>query len=178
MARLPYANINEPAASAISKRVAEQRGKVLHLYGMLLHSPAIAEGWLQFLTAIRQKSSLAGDLRELVIMRIAELNGAKYEADQHTPYALKEGLSKQQLATLSEWQSSQCFDSKQKNILALTDAMTKSVEVPQSVFDAVKTTVDDKTMVELTATIAAYNMVSRFLVAMEIAGSDPFEGYK
>ena len=42
---------------------------------MLLH-PAAAGGWLNYLTSIRQLSTLPGDLRELVIMRVAVLNGA------------------------------------------------------------------------------------------------------
>jgi hypothetical protein len=61
VARLPYADIKAPATREIAERVTQQRGKVLHLYGMLLHSPPVAEGWLQFLTAIRQKSSISGD---------------------------------------------------------------------------------------------------------------------
>ena len=50
---------------------------------MLLHSPPVAEGWLAFLTAIRQRCELPGDVRELVIVQVAHLNGARYEAEQH-----------------------------------------------------------------------------------------------
>jgi 4-carboxymuconolactone decarboxylase len=54
-------------------------------------------------------------------------------------------------------------------VLALTDAMTKSVDVPDDVFASVRAFADDKTIVEIIATVAAYNMVSRFLVALRIA---------
>jgi alkylhydroperoxidase family enzyme len=60
---------------------------------MLLHSPPLAAGWLRYLTAIRQECSLPGTLRKLVIMRVAILAGALYEADQHAPIARAEGLS-------------------------------------------------------------------------------------
>ena len=92
MARLPYADTGTPEARPLVEKIVAQRGSVLHLYQMLLHSPPLAEGWLAYLTAVRQKLALSGALRELVIMRVAVLNGAPYEAEQHAPIALKEGL--------------------------------------------------------------------------------------
>src|SRR5690606_23731475 len=74
MARIPYADLTNPPAAPLVERIVAERGGVLHLYQMLLHSPALAEGWLAFLTAVRHKLSLPGDLRELVIMRVAILN--------------------------------------------------------------------------------------------------------
>jgi alkylhydroperoxidase family enzyme len=174
MARINYADINSPSLKELVGDIKAQRGKILHLYGMLLHSPPIAEGWLQYLTAIRQKSQLPGDIRELIIMRIASLNGAKYEAEQHAPYALREGISDQQLAGLSASQRSSLFSEVQSDVLALTDAVTQNVLVTDGLFAAVKKHFDERGIVEIVATISAYNMVSRFLVAMNIASSDEF----
>ena len=100
MARIAYADLNNPEAKPLVDRIVAERGAVLHLYQMLLHSPPIASGWLNYLTAIRQQSTLPGGLRELVIMRIAVLNGAPYEAEQHAPIALREGISQTQLDDL------------------------------------------------------------------------------
>src|SRR5699024_1153987 len=104
-----------------------ERGSVLHLYRMLLHSPPVAEGWLGLLTAIRQQCGLADDIRELVIMRIAALNDAAYEADQHGPIALAAGLSPEQLEALRSDNPTPCFDERQTAVIALTDAMTTNV---------------------------------------------------
>jgi alkylhydroperoxidase family enzyme len=58
---------------------------------------------------------------------------------------------------------------KQYAVLKYADAMTREVWVPQSLFDEVKAQgFSDQQMVELTATVASYNMVSRFLVALDI----------
>ena len=46
--------------------------------------------------------------------------------------------------------------------------MTLQVQVPQAVFDAARAHFSDRELVELTATVAAYNMVSRFLEALQI----------
>lgn len=172
MARIPYASLDSDQARPIVERIVAERGNVLHLYQMLLHSPSVAEGWLGYLTAIRQKSTLPGALREMVIMRVAILNHAPYEADQHRPIALREGVESSKLDTLVDWSTSSLFDDRERAVLAYTDAMTRDVQVPKAVFDAVSDFFDSQSMVELTATIAAYNMVSRFLEALEIHSRD------
>ena len=141
---------------------------------MLLHSAPVAEGWLGYLTAIRQKSSLPGDLRELVIMRVAQLNHAPYEADQHAPIALKEGLSPAQLDALADWPAArERYTPLQRDVLALCDAMTREVHVEPAVVEAVRGQLGERQLVELVATIASYNMVSRFLEALQIHSDDP-----
>jgi AhpD family alkylhydroperoxidase len=172
MARIPYAEINRPEVQALAGEIAAQRGSVLHLYRMLLHSPPVAAGWLSYLTAIRHECALPGAMRELVIMRVGLLNGAPYEADQHAPIALAEGLSQAQLDELAEWRRSTAFDARQRAILAFTDAMTREIQVPDDVFAAVSAELDHRLVVELAATVAAYNMVSRFLEALRIHSHD------
>ena len=172
MARIPYADPDRPEVRALAERIRAERGSVLHLYRMLLHSPAVAEGWLAYLTAIRQRSALPGALRELVIMRVAVLNGAPYEADQHAPIALREGVTQAKLDALADWTASNLFDARERAVLAYTDAMTRDVQVPDDVFAGVRAAFDDKLLVELTATVAAYNMVSRFLEALQVHSHD------
>lgn len=172
MARIPYADLTNPEAKPIVDRIVAERGSVLHLYQMLLNSPPIASGWLNYLTAVRQQSTLPGSLRELVIMRVAVINGAPYEAEQHAPIALKEGITQAQLDDLNQWETSTKFDATQRAALAYCDAMTKNIQIPAEVFAAVRAQFTDRLLVELTATVGAYNMVSRFLEALEIHSHD------
>lgn len=172
MARIPYAEVEDPEAQALATKIVAERGSLLHLYQMLMHSVPVAAGWLTYLTAIRQGCALPGDTRELVIMRVAALNGAPYEADQHAPIALREGLSQAQIDAIGDWESAGLFDHRQRAVLAYADAMTRQVQVPGSVFAAVRAEFDDRLLVELTATIAAYNMVSRFLEALHVHSHD------
>lgn len=172
MARIPYADCGSEAVRPLAERIVAERGSILHLYQMLLHSPPIAQGWLGYLTAIRQQSSLPGALRELIIMRVALLNKAPYEAQQHAPIALQEGVSQAQLDALQEWQQSDVFGEDERAVLAYTDAMTRQVQVPDAVFAAVSARHAPPQMVEITATVAAYNMVSRFLEALQIHSHD------
>ena len=172
MARIPYADMSAPSVQPLARRIEAERGSVLHLYQMLLHSVPLTEGWLSLLTAVRQKFSLDGAIRELVILRVAVLNGAQYEANQHAPLALKEGITRAQLDALGDWHRSGLFDDLQRAALQLTDTMTRDVRVPVEQLDAVRRHLDDAATVELVATIAAYNMVSRFLEALGIHSAD------
>lgn len=172
MARIPYADCTRTVVRPLADRIIAERGELLHLYQMLMHSAPIAEGWLTYLTAIRQKSSLSGALREMIIMRVAQLNNAPYEADQHAPIALREGLSQAQLDALGNWTSSALFDAHQRAVLAYTDAMTRQVQVPDPVFAEISALFAPEQVVEITATVAAYNMVSRFLEALQIHTHD------
>ena len=172
MARIPYADCSHPDVQPLAERIVAERGSILHLYQMLMHSPPVAEGWLNYLTAVRQKSSLPGGLRELIIMRVAQLNHAPYEADQHAPIALREGVSQAKLDALSHWQDCPLFDARERAVLAYTDAMTRQVQVSDEVFAFVAAHFEPRRLVELTATVAAYNMVSRFLEALQIHSHD------
>jgi alkylhydroperoxidase family enzyme len=169
MARIPYPDLEEnPEAATLTAQIIAERGKLHNLYRMLLNSPPVAQGWLNFLTAIRQKCVLSGRVRELSILRIAVINKAPYEFDSHIPFALKEGLTQGQIDALGNWEASDLFDGKDRAVLAYTDAMTRDVHVTDAVFAPVGRYFDAREVTELTATIAAYNLVSRFLEALEI----------
>ena len=174
MAHLPYADLSAPELQPLIERVVAGRGSVLHLYQMLLHSPPLAAGWLDFMTGVRQQLSLAGDLRELVIMRIAHLNGAPYEAEQHAPIALREGLTPAQLDALAQWDTvADVYTPLQEDVLRLCDAMTRDVHVEAPLVQALRARLGERQTVELVATVASYAMVSRVLEALHIRADDP-----
>jgi len=59
VARISYPDLEaNPELKALTAKIISERGKLHNLYKMLLNSPPIAEGWLNLLTAVRQKSLL------------------------------------------------------------------------------------------------------------------------
>jgi len=170
MARLAHVDEDSPGVDAELLRAIRKRrgGELLNLDRQLLHSSPLARGWNGLMGAIRGEMRLDGALRELVILRVAVLNRADYEFTQHAPVALAEGLSQEQLNAVRSWQDSALFDARARDVLAYADAMTLQVQVPQPLFDALRLQLDAREVVELTATVAAYNMVSRFLEALQI----------
>ena len=170
MARIGFGSDDANSeVKALAEQIRRERGGLGELYRTLLNSPPVARGWLNLLTAIRQQCELSDRYREIVIIRIAVLNGADYEKQSHIPHARKAGMSDAQIEALSDWRNAQAqFDESDRAVLAYTDAMTKDVQVSDAVFAEVRKRFDDRQLTELTATIAAYNLVSRFLIALQV----------
>ena len=68
----------------------------------------------------------------------------------------------------NERSEEQGLSEKQRAVLNYTDAMTKTIKVPDPVFTGLRQWFNEREIVEITATIAAYNCVSRFLVALDV----------
>jgi len=124
------------------------------------------------LGAVRTQGTLPDDIREIAICRPALINRAWFEWNAHSPILLKtKGFSEDKLAVVKQLNptSQGALDDRQWAVLRYSDAITKDVTVPQSVFDDLKKAgFNEQEIVEITLTCASYNMVSRFLVALDV----------
>ena len=120
-------------------------------------------------------------LKELAIARIAALNGAVHEWDVHAALAMKAGVSDSSMQVVfqhpivgrgsektGEGKGLETLSQEERAVLEYTDQMTVGVHVEDEVAGALKAFLSDTQVVELTATVAAYNCVSRFLVALDV----------
>jgi alkylhydroperoxidase family enzyme len=179
--RIPYVPnpppTSTPEEADILARVQARRGErgLIPLDLALLHSFPVADGWNAFLGAIRTRTSLPADIREIAICRVAAINGAWFEWDAHAPILRAAGMSEEGMhiienvqLTGAEEEVTKALTPQQTAVLRYADAMTKTVSVPDAVFQALKDSFAEKDVVEITATVAAYNCVSRFLVALDV----------
>jgi isovaleryl-CoA dehydrogenase len=180
--RVPYAPSTAPNEEArpIYERIAERRKPrpLIPLDLALLHNPAVADGWNSFIGAIRTKTSVPESLKELAISRVAVLNKAVHEWDVHAALAVKAGVSKETMQLVFDtpvtgrgWRrdgNMEGLKEEEEAVILYTDQMTIGVEVEDGVSERLKGVLSDTQVVELTATIAAYNAVSRFLVALDV----------
>jgi len=165
----PIAPGSQPELADIEARILAERGRISPLYQVLLNSPAVAHGWEQMLSAVRNRSSVPAHLRELAILRVAVLNGAHYEFEAHAPIALAAGLSAQTLEAVRQPALNVAqFSLQEQLVLELTDAMTREIVVPDALYARIQAEFGSRTQLDLVATVAAYNMVSRLLVALQI----------
>jgi alkylhydroperoxidase family enzyme len=172
--RIPYVpeDLAEPReiVDAVRKR---RGGTLLSLDRLLLHSPPLAAGWNAYLGAVRTQLSLAAKPRELAICAVAAFNGAEFEFAHHAPLLLKAGGTQAQADALRDLAraaaNESLFDADERAVLQLTLEMTRDVAVDEATFRRASAAVGNtQKTVELIATIAAYNMVSRFLVALDL----------
>ena len=113
------------------------------------------------------------------LCRVAAWNTSAYEWAHHEPLARAAGMTVDQLSYLRQVPASRrlnetlapkkgLFSPQQSAVLALVDHSTINVKVPKNVFEEAKDYFDDKVLAEIMITCAAYNMVSRFLVGMDV----------
>ena len=163
-------DLDEPAelVAAIRKR---RGGQLIELDRLLLYSAPLSEGWNHFLGNIRENFSVPQLLRELAMCTVAMLNNAEYEYFQHAPLYVKAGGSHDKALLIRQPDSARDnpqFTETEQLTIALTSQLTRDVRIDDDLFSRAQKHFGNEHLVELIATIAAYNMVSRFLVAFEL----------
>jgi alkylhydroperoxidase family enzyme len=161
-----------PADLVAAIRARRAGNTLLNLDRMLLHSPPIARGWNTYMGSIRRELKVSPILRELAICAVARLNRAPYEWLQHAPEFLAAGGRQSQLDALDDietaHENSAAFDHAEQATLKLTREMSRTIEVSGATLAEIRAILPAEQVVEIVGVIAAYNMVSRFLVALDI----------
>lgn len=172
MPRTPLADF-EPQ---LKKRLEELWGTPPNLYKALGNHPRLIAAWTEFSKMLRHDTRTPRALRELVILRGAQLMRSEYEWAQHLVMARKAGVSEAQIRALPGWRTSSEFDAREKAALALAEAVTQG-RVTDEVYAEAMRHFDHHDYVELAVTAAFYAMVARTLDALGIQLEPDFRDY-
>ena len=176
MTRLPLLTNEQVGSTDLVASIRKRRGgELTGLDRLLLHSPAFATGWGELMGRVRGALDLSPLLRELAMCGVAALTGAEFEFYHHAPIYLEAGGSPEQLAALRRLGEDNAvaadplFGPDQQATLALVVEMTRQVKVSDATFARARAVLgSDQKMFELVGVIAAYNMVARILVTMQL----------
>lgn len=173
--RLPYTDnppkMNNADEEQILKQVLDRRGgNLIALDRTLLHAPKVTGGFNAFMGALRTQNSLPADVREIAFCRVAAMTGCWYEWDIHSQIAKGAGVSERGLESIKnrDMIDEAGLDERQAAVLRYADAITRTATVPDHVFNTVRAFFNEKEMVELTASVAGFNTVARFCVALDV----------
>jgi alkylhydroperoxidase family enzyme len=173
MPRVPLADF-EPA---LKKRLEELWGTPPNLYCALANHPPLVAIWTEFSKVLRYDTRTPRALRELVILRGAQLIASEYEWAQHLPMARKAGVREAQIAALPAWRTSAEFDAREKAALALGEAVS-ACRVTDDVYAQAMRHFDHGEYVEIALVAAFYAMVGRMLDAMGVPLEPELAGYR
>ncbi len=172
MARISYVQEStHPELAQVIRTIRDQRrGKLIPVYGLLLHSPDLAQAWMSFINAVRWQTTLSARMREIVILRVAVLNNATYIIDVHRRhFAAADGLTHAECeALLAATVSASAFSATELAVIAYVDALTRTSQVPDTVFEQARQSFDERQLVELSVLTGAYNMHTRVLNALQV----------
>ena len=174
---IPYvpADIAEPADLVGAIR-ARRGGHLINLDRMLLNSVPYARGWNAFLGEVRRNLLLSPKLREIAMCGVAVLNGADYEFFHHAPELIAAGGTQEQVDALRRIDDLAAdlsmFSQVEQDAILLTVQMTRDIQVSEHLMQRLHEALGSTQVVELVGTVAAYNMVSRFLIALGVQPED------
>lgn len=101
----------------------------------------------------------------LVHLRASQINGCSFCVEMHTREALDDGESVERLTAVAAWRESRRFTEAERAALALTEAVTRIADRPESVsdevWDAAADIYDEKQLAALVMQIATINMWNR-----------------
>ena len=169
----------KPQPQDLVDSILQRRGgKLFNLDRALLWSEPLARGWNVYLKNVRTGFSASRKLNELGICAVALLTGAHYEYHHHAPEFLAAGGTQQELDALDVFVASpqgaepEGLGPEEGLVARYAAQMTLQVKVDDALFNELRERFETTELVELTATIATYNMVARILVALGITPED------
>ena len=145
---------------------------VTNLYRALVNRLPLFEAWVSFAWTLREEAVTGRALRELMILRCAQLAGAGYQWADHIPMALAAGVDAARIDALHAWMSSGLFDETERIALAFTDEMVNGA-VTDETLARLRHRFSPAEIVELTMTAGFYVMVPRVLDALRVPHGSP-----
>ena len=182
MARIPMLP-QQPAeggAKALFDQVRQARGpgfEMPDLYRVLGHAAPLFKGWLDFAWPLRLEAKTPRPLRELLILRGAQVSGTAYEWAHHVPMALEAGVSRAQIDALADWRGSDRFDATERLVLRLAEEVTRGPGATARTIADLQQKFDEAAVVELVLTASFYVCVGRFLQSMGVELEPGFEAH-
>jgi alkylhydroperoxidase family enzyme len=170
-ARVPYVNredLPEADRDIYDNLIAERGTPVGNIFRALANTPNILRQFLALSKQLRHHTALDPKLRELALLTVGRLADAEYEFVHHWNMARRVGVSREQLEALADWEKSPLFNDNERAVIRYASEATTNIKVSDSTWNALKTFLDLKRMMELVQNVAFYNMVVRVLVPLGV----------
>jgi len=117
-------------------------------------------------------------LRDLVLMRVSQINGCAYCLDMHSKDARAAGETEQRLYVLPAWREAPFYSERERAALAWAEALTHLAahdqSAPDELYEQARAQFDEKELVDLTLLVTLINSWNR----INIAGQPEVGGYK
>lgn len=148
----------------------------LALYRLLAHTPRLLPAWYSWAEALRNDVTSSRELRELSILRTAQLADSPYEWAHHRQLAEQTGIPDAKVDDLGRWRESDAYDELERAALELVE----EVDVMGVTDDTVSRLLDqvpESEVVELLLTTSFYQAYARVMQALQVELEPEFERY-
>jgi 4-carboxymuconolactone decarboxylase len=149
--------------------VAEGRGSVRGPFTILLQSPELCRRHLAVGTFLRFSSAVPPAARELAIIATAREKDCPYVWAAHAPAARKAGVGEAAVAAVRDRGDLAGLPAGERDVVEYVRQLSRSHAVAQPLFDRLQGAHGVPWLVELTALVGHYGIVSGILNAFEVA---------
>ena len=156
--------------------VIETFGQVRGPFSMLLHSPVVAEHLLPLVEYFRSKTAVAGHDFSLAAMVAARARDGEYVWARQVDNARRNGVREEAIDLIRRKGDPADLPANERDIVVYARQLTDTNRIDQEAFDRLKAGHDAQWLVELTAIICYYGMLSNIVSAFEVPvpdGGDP-----
>ncbi len=118
-------------------------------------------------------SRLEPRVRELGILRTGYTQASQFVFSQHCKAARAFGIAEAQIAAMPHWQVADCFDARDRAVLAWTDALIlQGGRASDKLFAALHEHLSDEDILELTYHVLSYNLHAVMCKALRLEFDD------
>jgi len=116
------------------------------------------------------QSGLDAKLRELIKIRVSQINGCAYCLAMHTRDARKIGETDERMHLLDAWREAPLYSARERAALEWVEAITlvSETHIPDTAFEVVRKQFSEKEIVDLTAAAVAINTWNRLAIAFRV----------
>jgi len=132
-------------------------------------SPELFKKFLEFTMAFSH-SSIEESIRELVEVRVSQINGCAFCVDMHVKRATIHGERALRLHHVAIWRESNLFTPRERACLAWAEALTQipAHGVEDAIYERVRTQLSEKEISDLTFSVMTINAWNRVNVAFHV----------
>jgi AhpD family alkylhydroperoxidase len=159
---------DDPLLAEMFAQIRATRGHLLNIHRVGGLAPRLLRAQATYTRAMREEAAVPRDLQELIILRVAQVNGSDYEQSVHRPIARACGVSPQKIEALATWRQSPLYSERERAALAFAEQAGSDGEVDDAILDALRQLFSAQEVVELAAIVAWYVGNSRFVRALRI----------
>ena len=175
MARIPLVETKDrmaPAHQAIYDAIVKSRGAVRGCFPALLHVPTIADHTASLGAYIRFESKLDARIKSLTVMVAMRELECRHEWSAQVRNAERNGIDRATLEAVYQRKPAADFAADDAMVVGYVLELLRAHHVSEATYQTLLNRLGVEALVELTATIGYYAMISMTLNAFELA-SDP-----
>ena len=143
-------------------------GGAPNVFTTLGRNPRLFRAWLRYSAHLMPFGRLPRRDTELVILRVAWRCRSAYEWHQHTPLALRAGLTPEQIAGVAGSPSADGFTPRLRTLLTATDEMLAQGELTDGTWTTVQAILHHREVIELCLLVGHYQGLSTAIGALGI----------